>query len=241
MTHDDGNKGRKIWQVMGALLWIAVILAILILSPKNSIWAWILTLGLLEVFFVAIGLKCKKIWFGVLIDERNKVSLSRFQITLWTILFLASLFAAALLNIFAGEPNPLDFVIPTEFWALMGISATSLVGSSLIKLNEPKRKLLITNEKAEEANFLDMFMGEEIGNHNYIDLSKVQMFFFTIVAVVVYAVGLGGIFIENYTHITEFPPFHAGLLALIGISHAGYLTYKAIPHPKIESRTRKRP
>jgi len=234
MTDGAKTKRKIFWQVAGALLWIAIILAILFFSPKNSIWAWILSIGLLVVFFRGIGKICKNIWFGVLIDERNKVSLSRFQITLWTILFLASFFAAALINIFGGQANALDIDIPTEFWVLIGISATSLVGSSLIKLSEPKRKLLETRDKAEDASFIDMFMGEENGNYEYIDLSKVQMFFFTIIIVFVYAVALGGIFISSHSQISNFPPFHQSLLALIGISHAGYLGYKAIPHPKIK-------
>lgn len=225
--------GAKFWKVVGTLLWIAIILAILFFSPKNSIWAWILTIGLVVFFFRGIGKICKKIWFGVLIDERNKVSLSRFQITLWTILFLASIFVAALINIFSVHANPLDIDIPAELWALMGISATSLVGSSLIKIDKGKKKILwaLTEDgKAEGPSFEDMFMGEDIGNHKYIDLSKVQMFFFTIIIVLVYAVSLGGIFINSYCHITYFPKLHQSLLALIGISHGGYLTYKAIPH-----------
>lgn len=234
MTDGAKTNEKKFWQVVGMLLWIAIILAILFFSPKNSIWAWILTIGLVVFFFRGIGKICKKIWFGVLIDERNKVSLSRFQITLWTILFLASFFVAALINIFGEQTNPLDIGIPTEFWVLMGISTTSLVGSSLIKIDKSKRNLLWMGDNAKKPSFKDMFMGEENGNYEYIDLSKVQMFFFTIIIVLVYAVGLGGIFINSYCHITDFPLFHQSLLALIGISHAGYLTYKAIPHTVIK-------
>jgi len=75
-----------------------------------------------------------------------------------------------------------------------------------------------------------MFKGEESTNSDNLDLSKIQMFFLTVVVLIVYAVAMGDMFVKSYSKIIEFPAFHESLLILIGISHAGYLTCKAIPH-----------
>lgn len=228
MTNGAGNRGNTVWKILGLLIWLAVIVLILIFAPEYGICAWILAVGLLIVLFKWMGYAYKDCWYGILIDERNKVSLSRFQITLWTLVFLSAILVAVLINIIAGRSNPLEFTIPTEAWALMGISATSLVGASLLKLSDPKRSRLYTKGG---PSLKDMFMGEEIGSHEYIDMSKVQMFFFTLIAVLVYSVSLGAIFVETSTHIRDLPPFHESLLIIIGISHAGYLTYKVVPNP----------
>src|SRR5206468_471390 len=85
-------------------------------------------------------------WRGLLIDSRNKISLSRLQMALWTILILSGLITAALSNVrlsispgnqLIGQPaaqqNPLNVDVPSELWLMMGISTTSLVASPLLK------------------------------------------------------------------------------------------------------------
>jgi len=233
------NEKKFPWaKIAGVLLLIAGMLLIILLAPKRSLWAWILSIVLFVILFVAIGKKCggeDSKWFQVLIDERNSVSLSRFQMTLWTILFLSSFFTAALINIFANKTNPLDIDIPAEFWVLIGISATSLVGSALVKQSQYKIKKILLIVSPKNPSFCNMFKGEQTTNADNLDLSKIQMFFLTIVVLIVYAVALGDMFVKSYSKIIEFPPFHESLLILIGISHAGYLTYKAIPHEKFTS------
>jgi hypothetical protein len=64
------------------------------------------------------------------------------------------------------------------------------------------------------------------------------MLFFTTIIGLVYTVALGEKFISRHSNIEAFPGFHQSRLALIGIRHAGYLTYKAIPDPKIKPTPR---
>ncbi|MDO3412389.1 hypothetical protein QWJ34_21675 [Saccharibacillus sp. CPCC 101409] len=71
---------------------------------------------------------------GLLVNERNIMSLSRFQTVLWTLLLLSAFYTAAALRVY-GLPNPysaLDIVMDWHLWALMGISITSLVTAPLI-------------------------------------------------------------------------------------------------------------
>ncbi len=66
-------------------------------------------------------------------------------------------------------------------------------------------------------------------NWNFIDMPRLQMFFFTIIVAIVYCV-------ETYRIITEgdmttsvaLPSVDEGLLTLMGISNAAYLGGKAV-------------
>lgn len=200
-------------------------------------------------------------WLGALIDDRNLMSLSRFQIVLWTALVLSGYLVAVLHNIFSGHINPLGVRIPREIWWLMGISTTSLVGSPLIlnsKANnaaddsEVRRTFallqrqdstddklgakghVVLNTDIAKARWSDLFTGEEVGNAAHLDIARLQMFFFTLVAALGYAVMLGHMFSSGGGSVAfqALPELDQSMVALIAISHAGYLTAKAVPHSK---------
>jgi hypothetical protein len=88
------------------------------------------------------------------------------------------------------------------------------------------------------ASFLDLFTGDDISNSDNADLSKVQQFLITVVVLVVYGAALSGMFATaappldpaKPTWLNSLPTFNENLAWLIGISHAGYLAYKAAPH-----------
>jgi hypothetical protein len=61
-------------------------------------------------------------------------------------------------------------------------------------------------------------------------LGKGQMFSFTLILVLAYVGALGRALGAGGPGITEFPALDPGMVALQSISHAGYLTHKAIPH-----------
>jgi hypothetical protein len=77
----------------------------------------------------------------------------------------------------------------------------------------------------------DMFMSEEAGSEYVLDIGKVQNFFFTMVAVLVYGLVLGAAIAgaKSIADLYQFPDLGEGLVAIIGISHAGYLVTKAAP------------
>jgi hypothetical protein len=92
--------------------------------------------------------------------------------------------------------------------------------------------LVVTRTDIQQARWTDLFTGEETGNAAHMDLSRVQMFFFTLVTLITYGVALGGMFKApgvQTSGIGAFPELSQGLLALIGISHTGYLASKAMP------------
>ncbi len=77
------------------------------------------------------------------------------------------------------------------------------------------------------AHFSDMFKGDEVATGAHLDLSKVQMFYFTLILVLAYAVALGAMFAASSGSIAAFPPVDASMVALLGISHAGFLVQQA--------------
>jgi len=229
-------------------------------SPFNM---WISLLGLIFISLISISWGITGRLGGFLIDNRKKMSLSRFQISLWTFIVLSALFTIALYNIGiqysnqASITDALSISVPAELWVLMGISVTSLVGSKLIlnsqdsiraplslrtqaedyffsRYSQPKTRLnfdsiVHKNTCSDDARFANIFMGDQVGDCMTIDIGKVQMFFFTIILVLTYSVAIASIFLSplNGKMIGSMPAFSEGMLFLIGISHAGYLTYKA--------------
>ena len=249
------------WHTLSLLLsMMLMVLAGVLLPTHARVWAWIITLILLTAGAAVAGQGITGFWCGLLIDERNKISLSRLQMTLWTIVALSGFFTAALSNLAAGQPNPLAIAVPSELWLLMGISTTSLVASPLIKSmkqnvapneEEKSRTLahltqqmglktgeeavsnrgqLVINQHPDYAQWADLFRGDETGNAAHLDLGKTQMLYFTLVLVLAYAVALGRTFAGSEADISAFPAIDPSMVALLGISHAGYLTHKAIPH-----------
>ncbi len=80
----------------------------------------------------------------------------------------------------------------------------------------------------EDARLADLFQGDEVANAAHLDLGKVQMFFFTLVLVFAYAVALCHAFAAGAA-VPQLPPVDQGMVALLGISHAGFLSNNAIP------------
>jgi hypothetical protein len=154
---------------------------------------------------------------------------------------------------------------------LLGISATSLVGSSLIKnekstkdvaneneasvkMKKPVRRLgdsglmveaadpanpkatdpvvargvLRVNNDPRDSKWSDMFQSEEVGSAGHLALSKIQMFYFTLILVIAYAAALAMHFTNASGEIGDFPALDNSMIALLGISHATYLAGKSI-------------
>jgi hypothetical protein len=219
-------------------------------------WALLVTAVALIAQLALIGSTINNRPAGILIDNRNRVSLSKLQAVAWTVLMLSGLVAAVGWNLHTGEPNPLGIEIATDLLVAMGISATSFVATpallSLKAKEEPtERDLLnaaaaqpakavgdITNAgkvfgrtSMEDASWVDLFRGDEVSNVDSPDLSKVQQFLVTLILLGVYASALWAQFAGlGAKVITELPKFSDQFVWLMGISHAGYLAYKAAPH-----------
>ncbi len=238
-------------------------------------------LGLLALFLVIAGHGVVGEWLGALIDERNRMSMSRLQTALWTVVVLSGFLAAAVWNVRPSTPEKvlppnapaelkavvkLDIAVPPELWAVMGISVASLVGTPLIRsaltkkedggghkqtvvLKELNRQANVNTEDAAwngaylngriacqstpaNARVVDLFQGEQETDAAHLDLGKVQVFFFTALLVFAYSAMMYQEFAaatgESKFCIPALPALSQGMVALLGISHAGYLANKAV-------------
>jgi len=193
---------------------------------------------------------------GVLINSQNVMSLARLQMAVWTVVVGASYFTYAIARAKAHMADPLNVTIDWPLWALMGISTSSLVGSAMISSNkratEPdegvvqktaeataekddvveqnRQGLLYANTSKQDASVADLFQGDELGNTTHIDLAKVQLFLFTLITAVAFMATVYKTLHGPNPDLTSLPVLPEGMLAILGISHAGYLTNKSINH-----------
>ncbi len=228
-------------------VWMAVWL------PWGVYSSWIVAMMALTVFTLVVGRGVTGVWKGALVDERLRMSLSRLQMLAWTVVIVGAL---GTMTIARAQTNPvtaMDIEVPATVWALLGISVMSLIGSPLIK-NAKKdpalgpdpvqaaallaargkspgqvtvEGLVVKNTSIGDASFADLFMGEYVETSTLLDVAKIQMFFFTVLLVLAYAIAVGRI-LRTDPSLASLPEVGDGMLPLLGISHAGYLLSKTV-------------
>lgn len=212
---------------------------------NHQMAAWITTLIATIVLTACIGKAINHRWDGVIINGRNMLSLSKLQMVAWTILILSTLITAAAHNIHSGNPvDALDIRIDEHLLIVMGISTTSLVASPAVlslKGGNDGQPAVAVNDAPSDASWLDIFRSDMADTADAPDLSKIQQFLVTLVILSAYAVMIGktfASFAECRSHdclFSTFPPLSEQIVWLIGISHAGYIAYKAAPKPPAAS------
>lgn len=223
----------------------------------SSGWNWITVVLSLAAFSMFLGRWICGRPLGILINERNLVSLSRFQMVLWTLTVLSGYLTMALQRVHAGMATALDIPIDQWLWAVMGVSTVSLVGTPLLlesktrkqpkteavdtaakvlsdetvdQIDSNRQGTLYSNPSVADARLTDMMQGDEIGNTAYIDVAKLQMLLFTLIAVGTYAYALyHSMFVDTPTTL-KMPIPSQGIVTLLAISHAGYWSGKAADH-----------
>lgn len=151
--------------------------------------------------------------------------------------------------------DSLNVAIDSRLWILMGISTTSLVASPLIlntkkdqepddgveakaaaavggtqaEIKDNRQGLVYANPDKADAKLSDMFQGDELGNTTHVDLAKVQMFYFTVIAAAAFFAAVFHNLLVN-GDLARLPALSDGFVAVLGISHAGYLGSKGISH-----------
>lgn len=233
---------------LGFALGLVFLFAVFMAAPKFMVaeGAYLASVLSLGAMLVLIGMVVVGRPLGILVNERNLMSLTRFQTVLWTVLIAASFSTLLLGAIYKGQdPKALiDEAMRPDLLALMGISYASAVTATAMQAGKQakdaaadavKKSKTINGPAADEpdgvlyrnvdmkhAAITDMFEGDEVADAHLVDMAKVQMFFFTIVS--------AAYFISRMwkAPVTVVPELPANLIALMGISHAGYLGSKAV-------------
>ncbi|HEV8242209.1 MAG TPA: cell envelope integrity protein TolA [Thermoanaerobaculia bacterium] len=110
--------------------------------------------------------------------------------------------------------------------------------AALLTARTEAEGVLHKNADPAQARWSDLFSGDEIGNHQLVDLGKVQMCFFTVVIILAYGAAVGALLGDvRAIHPlgVDFPPFSNSLNALLGISHGTYLSVKGVDQTKTAS------
>jgi hypothetical protein len=189
---------------------------------------WALDAAILGGMIALIGVAVTGRPLGVLVSAQNRMSLSRFQIVLWTLVLLSAYVAIVARRLRLAAP--MDIEIDARLWALMGLSTATLLGTPALQAKKKADGALCRNDSLEEAWFSDMFGSDDAGSRGSVDLSKVQMFCLTLVAVVSYGVSLFRLIDGTAPEdIKAFPELTTAFLAILGLSHAGYLAGKLTP------------
>ena len=261
-----GDPGAAKWGYLyGLLIAVSIVVALAAGWARGSsfvaygpLYGWLIELMVFASLFAALGLGNKGYWFGILVDGRNKISLSRLQIIVWTILFVATFFVIYTWNIGhppkAGLAMALNLKVPDAVWVLMGLAGVSAAGSPLILSSkgapdpggaqppapsDPDKFLdgIVAKRKDRaRPKWSDIVLGDDAANCEVIDVSKVQQLFLSLVAVVVYGFAIAQTMVVAapltgpLVSIDELPGMNSGFLTLIAASHATYLAYKAVPH-----------
>lgn len=251
-----------------ALATVVGLLAVVRLAVAGHFGA-VFLVGMLTIvaLMVSTGFAIMGRLDGILINSRNLVSLSRFQAALWTVVLLPGWIAMVAAGIMNEAADPLAVEIPGSLLAIIGVSGLSLVGTRAAinskakrapgageaaravkdladgtkteEITENRRGTAFANPSISDARFTDMFEGDEVGNAAHVDLSKVQMFVFTLVAVLAYVVAVQAAIAAG--ELSSLPMVSEGLAAILGISHAGYLATKALDHSNSRPESEQEP
>jgi len=199
-------------------------------------WSWTIAFVIILAFVIGIGHHVTGDVKSVLIDDRNKISLSRLQLVLWSVLVLSAFPTALAWNLVqddcvpredapADRCQPFDLSIPDHLLLLMGISSSALIGAHLIKSQQLSKKKLHFNLTRDEARWTDIFETEGNNDRSWLDFGKIQMFLFTVILILAYAAVVGSEFAESDNF--AFPELPETAVLLLGISQIGYLATKA--------------
>lgn len=175
---------------------------------------------------------------NIFVDERKHFSLSRFQLVAWTSLILPSIWIMVAAKIVADLPDPLGIGFTDNLWWLLGISGASTVGASLIASRKKEDGDL---DGSQSSGIEDLVYGEDKGNSQAVDISRVQLLFFTGLALITYFAACWQVFTHAAVKDLGFPEMSANLVTVLGISHATYLANKAIPSKATQAQAAEPP
>jgi hypothetical protein len=195
--------------------------------------AWATTAAVLLLAAIVVGVQIRGKLLGVLIDTRERYSLTQFQIVTWTIVLLSlisGVFWARLIDGSGGQ-GALDFSIPDELLVVMGITVGSTVAAITVKASKDhlRSSNVARTPTIDKATFFQLFTVEEgQGADTTVDVTKFQNFWITLLLVAAYVVLCVDHFndISNAAQISALPSFDSDFVKLLAISHGAYLAGK---------------
>lgn len=157
---------------------------------------------------------------GLLVGKDNRLSLSKFQGVLWTLVTVISFISLKLANIICAVPISTE--IPPNLLILLGMNgATMVLAKGITSYATVKGNL---KPVASSSSLSDLYMADD---NKYPDVMKFQMLCWTAVALAVYFIN----FISQCgagTSPLGFPDIEGTLICLMIIGQGVYLGDKAL-------------
>ncbi len=154
---------------------------------------------------------------SIVIDSTNRMSLSLVQFGLWSLLLLATVPLALLMNLIVDVEEPWNIGIPHELLIASGVSLATLITAGFIEKDGEKtapdpnlvrqaddqsepsgigsedwnhRGVVLTRSDPRKAAFSDLVTGMAVNGSSRVDLARVQMLVLTLTIVGTYIVQL---------------------------------------------------
>jgi hypothetical protein len=205
---------------------------------------WIVVMAVLVIVCAFAGHLVNGRIDGILIDDRNRISLSRFQWVIWLIIVSGGYFTMAVWDVANGFDVPR---LDEQTLILLGIVSGSAVVSTVLVNNKkaqtdaPKVPPAVNDTAAlqsgaadvnvtvQEASWSDLFMGEDAANRYVVDISRLQKLIFTVILALAYLAWLWVIFSKDKPLAMPMIGPDSNFNWLLGISHLAYQGAKAVP------------
>ena len=198
------------------------------LLTNPLVW-WIIGSLVLLGSAIWVGLMVQKQWLGILVDNRGRYSLAQFQMVAWTIV-IVPLIVIVLVSSVLMHGAAQEITIPRTLLLVMGIGLGSLAGADAIKgtKDQTRPKSIAASSDDDRPRWLQLFTLEEGAlADEAVDIGKFQNFWLTLTLIVVYVIMTASILYgKAFDAISALPDFPDSIVALLLISHAGYLANK---------------
>ncbi len=245
------------WHTAFVLVSTALFGLAALLAPWGLFTSWIVTMVGLSLFTLVVGHGVTGVWKGAFVDDRNRMSLSRLQMLLWTVVIVSAFGAIAIARLMqvpisqADVVRALDVGVPQTIWLLLGISTASFIGSPLIKNAQkdpdlqlaPDRQQRLLDAQGHDPTGVTV-EGQIVKNKSIQDANFADIFMgetvenanhldvgklqmFFFTVLLLFAYSLSIGVLLRSGVPSSLPDVGAGMLPLLGLSHGGYLMSKA--------------
>jgi hypothetical protein len=147
-------------------------------------WPYLVGLAFVVVLFLALWVVLKDKVSSIIVGEDGRMSSSKFQVFLWTIVIIFAYGA-----VFAKNPYDVLTDIPANVLTVLGISLiTGIAAKGITTSYIEKGRITKKKQERKYATFQELFNTDD----GRPDLAKIQMLAWTFIAVLVYLVRLYG-------------------------------------------------
>lgn len=143
------------WHTLSLVVVIVLLVVMAEITPWSLYASWLAAMLALTLFTLVVGHGVTGVWKGAFVDDRNRMSLSRLQMLLWTVVIVSAFGTIAIGRLHqtpltqADIVGAMDIGVPQTIWLLLGISTASFIGSPLIKNSQKDADLRLAPERQD--------------------------------------------------------------------------------------------